>query len=326
MTGVTLPAEFESYSRNGEDVVLWRTLAHVDRGRYVEVGAHEPRSGSVSAAFYRHGWTGITVEPNPESAALHRQQRPGDIQIEAAAAATDGEVAVLHVIDDTGLSTLNDQYAGLRANSGFRTHDIEVPTRSVSTVLDQAGWAGCDINFMTVATEGSEIDVLRGTDLTRWRPWVLAVEAVSPVGEQSSRAEIEDHLQSAGYRFCLFDGLSCFFAAEERAEQLGDRLSIPAGALDNFTTPAYRRFRAQAEAVPALLDELARLRTQALEWWADAMNHAEDEDWQKRYAELADAHSTTLAELEGVYGSRSWRVTAPLRTALTAKGRTRNAR
>jgi hypothetical protein len=193
----------------------------------------------------------------------------------------------------------------------------------MNSILDEAGWARYDVHFMSISTEGSEIEVLWGMDLTRWRPWVLSVETAVPFGEPSTRPDIEELLSSAGYRLCLFDGLSCFFAAEERFEELAARLSIPACVLDNFTTPAYRRCRADAGTIPGLLEDVARWRQQALTWWAEAMSHSEDEDWQKRYAELAEEHDIAVAELEGVYQSRSWRITAPLRMALAARSGTR---
>jgi FkbM family methyltransferase len=320
---VTLPAEFESYSRNGEDVVLWRTLAGVGRGRYIDVGAYDPRIGSISAAFYDRGWTGITVDPDPGTAVLHQEQRTRDIHIEAAATGSDQQVVTLHAVDGTGFSTLNGPYAARRAGSGFRMHDIEVRARSMNSILEEAGWVRHDIHFMSISTEGSEIDVLSGMDLTRWRPWVLRVETAGPEGVRSTRPDIDQRVSAAGYRICLFDGLSCFFAAEEHVDELAARLSIPACVLDNFTTPAYRRCRAKAGTIPGLLQDVAQWRQQALSWWAEAMKHSEDEDWQKRYAELAEEHATTLAELEGLYQSRSWRITAPLRMALAARSGTR---
>ena len=321
---MTASAEFDSYSRNGEDVVLGRTFAGVEHGRYIDVGAYHPRVGSVSAAFYDRGWTGITVEPEPKSAALQREQRPRDIQVEAAATVTDTGPVTLHVVDGTNLSTLNHSYAQIRAASGLGTHDIQVRARSMNGVLDESKWAGHDIHFMSVSTEGSEVDVLSGLDLQVWRPWVLAIDVITPEGA-SRRGEVEEIVGPAGYGACLFDGLSCFYAAAEHVEQLGPRLSIPAGVLDNFTTPALRRYRTEAEAVPALMAEISRWRSQALTWWAEAMSHADDEDWHQRFDDLAETLEITSAELEGVYQSRSWRLTGPLRTVLGARSRTRNA-
>jgi methyltransferase FkbM-like protein len=80
---------FESYAQNAEDVVLQRALRGVGEGRYIDVGANDPRADSVSMAFYARSWSGITVEPDPQCAALQRAQRPRDQLIEAATTAKD---------------------------------------------------------------------------------------------------------------------------------------------------------------------------------------------------------------------------------------------
>ena len=51
-----------SYAQTREDVLLWRALHNVDRGFYIDVGAHDPTALSVTRAFYDHGWHGIDVE------------------------------------------------------------------------------------------------------------------------------------------------------------------------------------------------------------------------------------------------------------------------
>jgi len=36
------------------------------RGFYVDVGAYQPQSGSNTYKLYLKGWSGITIEPNPD--------------------------------------------------------------------------------------------------------------------------------------------------------------------------------------------------------------------------------------------------------------------
>ena len=54
----------KSFAQNFEDVILWRAFRNVDNGFYIDLGAGDPISDSVSHWFYRAGWTGIDVEPN----------------------------------------------------------------------------------------------------------------------------------------------------------------------------------------------------------------------------------------------------------------------
>ena len=43
---------FVSYAQNFEDVLLWRALRDIEHGFYVDVGAQDPVTDSVSLSFY----------------------------------------------------------------------------------------------------------------------------------------------------------------------------------------------------------------------------------------------------------------------------------
>ena len=340
---------FQSYSQNAEDVVLWRALRGVDHGRYIDVGANDPCHDSVSMAFYQRGWTGITVEPDPHFAALQREHRPGDIVIEAAITEADGGTVILHVVDDTGLSTLEDERARLHALSR-PTHDVDVLTRRIDSVLQDAGWAGEDIHFMSVDTEGSERIVLESVDLTTWRPWVLVVEATEPNTTRSTRRDWEGIVLGVGYRLCLFDGLSCFYVSEERSQQLSGPLSYPACVLDNYIPPALRHCqerarRAQevaqerAQEIQSLVDDVVRWRAEAITRWAAAIGgEAEHEGTGRPQGQAglqALQHQRDLLDQEvqalrhrvvDLETSTSWRVTKPMRAASGLIDRARGRR
>jgi FkbM family methyltransferase len=348
--GPVLAPAFESFSQNGEDVVLWRALRGVAGGRYIDVGANDPVKDSVTVAFYARGWSGVTVEPDPAFAALLRQQRPRDLVIEAAITSTDHASAVLHVVEGTGLSTLDSGIAGLYSCSDRDVRDATVPTRRLDSVLQEAGWAGKDIHFMSVDTEGSERQVLDSIDLRLWRPWVLVIEATEPNTSESTRHLWEDVVTAAGYQFCLFDGLSCFYVLGERAQQLGPALSYPACILDNYTTTALRECSDRVAAAEALTDrwvaesrdlreQVIRWRAEALTRWAAAMDlatgqldrelaagHAEIHALRherRLYAENAELLQRRITELQA---TTSWRVTEPLRKASVLVDRVRGHR
>jgi FkbM family methyltransferase len=335
---VIAPA-FQSYSQNGEDVVLWRALSGVTRGRYIDVGANDPVNDSVTMAFYSHGWSGVTVEPDPAYSASRRSHRPRDVVIEAAITTTDHGTATLHVVDGTGLSTLDDGFADIHSRADHDVREVVVPTRRLDSVLAEAGWANKEIHFMTVDTEGWERQVVESLDLTVWRPWVLVIEATEPNTTESTRYLWEHIVTAAGYQFCLFDGLSCFYVSDERAEQLRPALSYPACILDNYTTAAYRECGDRVAAAEALadqraaesrelLEQLIRWRAEAISHWAAAMDRAaanrdaelaalQAEIHARRHeSQLSTAHVEALQQrVADLEASTSWRVTMPLRTA-----------
>lgn len=312
---------FQSFSQNGEDVVLRRALNQIDRGRYVEVGANHPEIFSVTRAFYELGWSGILVEPDPEFARMQRAQRPRDRVVEAAITVKDGSTTTLHVVDGTGLSTLDPSLAYTHGQSGYETHDIEVSTRRLDSILEEAGWQREDIHFMSVDTEGSEPDVLESCNFQLWRPWILVVEATAPLSTESTREAWEHLVLGAGYEFCLFDGLSCFYVAKEHAEALRHALSYPACVLDDYTTREYREVSKRLETIPRLTKQVSRWRNQALARWATAISSQAEmdqllDDNARLERDLHEARIECARLHQSVYDllhSTSWRASKPLR-------------
>lgn len=279
-----IPADrFTSFAQNGEDVVLWRALGHVTNGRYIDVGANDPTLNSVSRAFYDRGWAGIAVEPDPDYVLRYRTARPRDTVVEAAASDAGRPDAVLHRIQGTGLSTLVDDVRAFHESVGLTTAEIPVKARSLDEIIEAAGLAGEDIHFLSVDTEGSEASVLRSIDLTKYRPWVIVVEATAPNTTVRTHAEWEPILLDAGYVFCLFDGLSRYYVAAEH-ESLRSKLDYPACVFDEFVT---------------------------------ARERADDVEFDRLHQAVADESARAdraEGELDRMRATFSWRLTRPLRT------------
>lgn len=81
--------EFISYTANGEDVLLWRALRHVEYGRYIDAAATHPDQDSVTRAFYDRGWSGLNIAPNPAMARHLVAARPRDTSLAGEAAFGD---------------------------------------------------------------------------------------------------------------------------------------------------------------------------------------------------------------------------------------------
>lgn len=305
---------FISYAQNREDVVLWRALGHLPTGRYVEVGANHPRDDSVSRAFYDRGWAGITIEPMHAYAEAHRADRPRDTLVETVVTDADADEVVLHEVPGTGLSSIVDTVGSAHRASGTDVVDTVVPAQTLSQVLDEHGGIDQEVHFLLVDTEGSEPAVLRSVELRVFRPWVLVIESTAPNSPVQTHDAWESEVLAAGYRFCLFDGLSRFYVADERAAELASRLSYPACVLDDYIEA--RTHRALLE-VQELRSELLRWRSAALHRWAEAQDIADTAPVRRLRREL----ETTRAELDAVHATVSWRVTGPIRAARRMVGR-----
>ena len=167
-----------------------------------------------------------------------------------------------------------------------------------------------------------------------YRPWVLVIESTLPNTAVESFEEWEHGVSAAGYSFACFDGLNRFYVADEHADLAG-RLALPPNVHDKFVT--YGQYldrmtvvqtiaerdsaRALSEAIQIRLELVAaqlhnaRLRAAEATQTADEAKQTADEAVRASEAIAASNRELSL-ELQAIVGSRSWRVTAPLRRTL----------
>src|SRR5262245_52763945 len=219
-----------SYAQNYEDVMLWRALRDVERGFYVDVGAADPQELSVTKVFYDRGWSGINVEPLDEYFEKLKKARPRDININAGAGREAG-LRTLYAIAGTGLSTLDSDVAARQQLAGWQACKAVVPVVTLTKILEYC--APPTIHFLKIDVEGAESEVLEGLDLHAFRPWIIVVEATAPSSQVSTRHSWENLVTERNYSFAYFDGLNCFYVADEMAS-LRARLAIPPNVFDEF--------------------------------------------------------------------------------------------
>jgi FkbM family methyltransferase len=282
-----------SYAQNGEDVVLWRALSHIQAGIYVDVGGFDPDNDSVTRLFYERGWRGVDVEPVPDFAERFRVRRPENEVVEAVVTDLDVDEVVLHRFGSTGLSTLDDDVAGRHTESGLHYIDLRVQTRKLDDVLEASQLVDETIHFLKVDVEGAEDQVLRSLDLKRWRPWVLVIEATAPNINESTADAWEPLVLEAGYSFTLFDGLSRFYVAKEHPE-LEEALSYPACVLDGYVTAVQVRLERQLAKLTRADAETVNWRNQAVAYWAESVASTQAADEIKTRAELDNERLTLL--------------------------------
>jgi FkbM family methyltransferase len=277
---------FISYAQNGEDIVLWRVLQHIENGTYVDVGAADPTEFSVTKAFYDRGWSGVNVEPAPEFVEKLHQQRPRDTTVALCAGEDEGPIT-LHLVPGTGLSTLSDEHLGVIADEKFEIVDLQTEVKRLDNILDSAQLSDQEIHFLKIDVEGAEETVLRSIDLGRWRPWVIVVEATEPLSTAQTHAAWDGLLTSAGYEFHLFDGLNRFYCSKDHPE-LAAALSYPAGVFDQpYTVGAGQNELAErAEAVVLERDQLAQ---------SYAKLQAEHENYLRGHQQLQTEYETVVA-------------------------------
>ncbi|MDT8330154.1 FkbM family methyltransferase [Roseomonas gilardii] len=250
-----------SYAQNQEDVMLWRALQRVENGFYIDVGAAHPEDLSVTRLFYDHGWSGINLEPNNAYFAELQAHRGRDINLPVCATAEPGE-RVFHEIPGTGLSTLDTSVAEEHARKGWELKERRVPGLTLAQICEQYRPDG-PIHFLKIDVEGGEAEVLQGADFSRFRPWILLIEATRPLSQEPDHAVWENGLLAQGYRFAWFDGLNRFYVADERAAALLPYFTVQPNVFDGFLRAADLLQRHRDSETYAANEREARLRAEA---------------------------------------------------------------
>lgn len=285
---------FISYAQNFEDVMLWRALKHVGEGFYIDVGALSPEFDSVTRAFYERGWRGISVEPNPEYHRRLQEFRERDVNLCLALSDESGSGSI-NLIDNPGLSTLDDRIAQQHEKAGFSFEKMQVELATLDQVWEEHVPRGQDVHFLKIDVEGFEGRVIRGNDWDRHRPWIVVVEATMPMSQDESYSGWEPILLENNYVMAYADGLNRFYVAGEH-DGLRQALRFPPNYFDEF----------KQHALVVLETELERTRKRVREAENKAREfrglrleeRAEKDQVAKRLVDLQADYTEALAELE----------------------------
>jgi FkbM family methyltransferase len=202
----------ESFSQEGEDMILRLLLEDQPQGFYVDVGAHHPLRYSNTAYFHRRGWWGMNLDADPEAIALFVRERPGDINVNIGVGETEGEFE-LTKYHESALNTFHPEQVARLA----RTSDYEISSRSMVTVrrleriLAENLPEHQTIDFLNVDVEAMDLDVLRSNDWGRFRPRFVAVEIdVEELSEVTAHPTCE-FMVAQGYRCVAKTPRTSFF-------------------------------------------------------------------------------------------------------------------
>jgi FkbM family methyltransferase len=172
-------------------------------GVFVEAGANDGFNQSNTYFLERfRGWTGVLVEPIPELYRVCVTERPRS-RVFQCALVPPGYPEQRISMRYGGLMSLvagaqeseEAEEAHARAGSQFdwdRYYEVEVPVRTLSSVLDEAGVS--EIDLLSLDVEGFEPEALAGLDLERHAPKFLLVEMLD---RERTRARIEELLGPA---------------------------------------------------------------------------------------------------------------------------------
>ena len=201
------PRPTTSYSQFGEDLIIFDLLTEmsVQGASYLDIGAGDPQISSNSYLFYREGFTGVLVAPDPVLAAEIRAMRPNDTVLNAGIeiASDVAEAAYEFADKDNGSATSLAGHAKFVEETGVggirqSVESIEkLSSLNLNDVITNY-FTECP-DLISINAEGRELQILKTLDFEKYNPAVFCVRTHRPDRATQRINQIRNPLDRNGY-------------------------------------------------------------------------------------------------------------------------------
>lgn len=186
------------YSQEGEELIIEKLVGRKKNGFYIDIGAHHPYRFSNTCYFYKQGWSGINIEPNPELFKSFLKHRKRDYNLNIGIS-SQPRLMPYYMFDEPAYNTFSTE----RFDFLKKINQKLIRTEHISTkTLDQA-LQGITmpnvIDFMNIDTEGMEVEIVQSINWTRIRPSLLVVESKVESLQNVLNSELTLYLKTQAY-------------------------------------------------------------------------------------------------------------------------------
>ena len=171
-------------------------------GIFVDIGGNRPQN-AVSRIFLENGWTGLVVEPIPENAEMFRADEWPIVEEFALTSPEKAQdkICEFHLAGPGGEhSSLS--LTGINPNS-LENRKIRVQLTTLEELLTKHSIN--QINLLSIDTEGTEVDVLKGLDFDKHEMDLILCE------DWHRDRDIHNYLKSKGFKIILRTGFNSWY-------------------------------------------------------------------------------------------------------------------
>lgn len=170
------------------------------RGVCVDIGAYHPYWLNNSWIFERIGWDTYCIEPNPNCIPELKRERKNVLEYACGNKNQDKVNLYIYkneIVGEAGGTGLFSNPKNLQITDKWNVNEFSgkalVKVRTLDWLMENEIKKD-HIDYLSIDAEKSEMDILRGTNLERWKPKIIVVENTDEDQEQ------RDHLAYRGYR------------------------------------------------------------------------------------------------------------------------------
>jgi len=167
------------------------------------VGANDPEIINNTYKFYREGWTGINIEPHKLKFDRLVKCRPNDINLNIGIANKNGVLEYYETKPDTHSTFSKAEMLAFDPKYVKVLHILQIPVKKLSAVFKECGVS--IIDFLTVDTEGYDLEILKSNDWVKYRPKIICIEI------NKGHDSIDSFLCSVKYSEFFNNGLNSLY-------------------------------------------------------------------------------------------------------------------
>jgi FkbM family methyltransferase len=184
----------EWQSQIGQDkYIIEHIFNYKKNGYFIELGATDGKNLSNTYCLEKNfNWDGICIEPNPIYHEKLKQQRSCNLDFSPVFSESGKKVKF----------TVADEYSGISdyIAKGLYVYnnkeEIELETKTLTQILDDHN-APSYIDYMSLDTEGTELEILKGLDFNKYKIGYISVEH----NHKIQRWQIMNYLLQHGYTY-----------------------------------------------------------------------------------------------------------------------------
>lgn len=189
----------KSFAQYSQDLRVLDFYDQTRNGFFVDIGAFDGVSISNTYKLELElDWSGICVEAQEDIYQRLRSAR-SCICVNAAVSSVDGETVVFSKGrgGNSVLSGITQLLDSSGRKAAMRGEQLKMVTTTITSILSEYK-APAFIHYMSLDTEGSELEVLQGTDLGNFRFGYICVEHNF---SEPRRSKMRELLEKSGYVF-----------------------------------------------------------------------------------------------------------------------------
>ena len=201
------------YGQHQEDAFIKQMFPNKPNGVCIEVGAYDGISLSNTKHFEEIGWRSLCIEPIPSAFDKCKTIRKECYQCCISDKdKEDNEFTIFHLNDNLcAISSLEPDQRLIESHSHLITNTtkINVKVRSLNSLLEELNFPK-NIDFISVDTENTELDVLKGIDLNVYNVALFVIE------NNYNEPFCEDYLSQYGYTKIKRIAVNDFYLKQEK--------------------------------------------------------------------------------------------------------------